>query len=52
VLAREHLTRAVELAPGNARAIQRLSLVVRSLGEIEEADRLLARARAIDPKFG
>jgi tetratricopeptide (TPR) repeat protein len=51
VLAREHLTRAVELAPENARAIQRLSLVVRSLGEIEEADRLLARARAIDPKL-
>ncbi|HXV36042.1 MAG TPA: DnaJ domain-containing protein, partial [Myxococcota bacterium] len=51
VLAREHLARAVELAPENARAIQRLSLVVRSLGEIEEADRLLARARAIDPKL-
>ncbi len=52
VPAREQLERAVEQAPENARAIHRLSIVVRSLGEVEEADALLERARSIDPKIG
>ncbi len=52
VLAREQLKRAVELAPKSATAIHRLSVVVRSVGEEETADSLLARARAIDPKIG
>jgi tetratricopeptide (TPR) repeat protein len=52
VLAREQLERAVELSPENATAIHRLSIVVRSIGEAEEADSLLGRARSIDPKIG
>lgn len=52
VLAREQLERAVELSPENATAIHRLSIAVRSLGEAEEADSLLERARAIDPNIG
>ncbi len=50
-LAREQLERAVELSPDNPIAIHRLSVVVRSLGETDEADGLLKRARAIDPKI-
>lgn len=52
LLAREHLERAVELSPKNATAIHRLSIAVRSLGEAEEAEALLERARSIDPKIG
>jgi tetratricopeptide (TPR) repeat protein len=52
VLAREQLERAVELSPENATAIHRLSIAVRSMGEDEEADSLLGRARALDPKIG
>ena len=52
VLAREQLERAVELSPENATAIHRLSIAVRSMGEDEEADSLLDRARSIDPKIG
>jgi len=52
VLAREQLERAVELSPKNATAIHRLSIAVRSMGENEEADSLLGRARSIDPKIG
>jgi len=52
VLAREQLERAVELSPKSAIAIHRLSIAVRSLGEDEEADSLLDRARSIDPKIG
>ncbi|MCH8891312.1 MAG: hypothetical protein IH827_09595 [Myxococcales bacterium] len=51
-LAREQLERAVELSPKNATAIHQLSVVVRSMGETEEADSLLGRARSIDPKIG
>jgi tetratricopeptide (TPR) repeat protein len=51
-LAREQLERAVELSPKNATAIHQLSIVVRSIGETEEADSLLGRARSIDPKIG
>jgi len=49
-LARKHLERAVELGPENATAIHRLGIVARSLGHDEEAEELLARARAINPK--
>jgi len=49
-LARKHLERAVELGPENATAIHRLGVVVRSLGNDEEAEALLERARAINPK--
>jgi len=52
VLARKQLERAVELSPESATAIHRLSVVTRSVGESEEADALLARARSIDPKIG
>ncbi len=52
VLARKQLERAVELSPQSATAIHRLSIVLRSEGETEEADSLLERARAIDPKIG
>jgi len=52
VLARKQLERAVELSPQSATAIHRLSIVLRSGGETEEADSLLERARAIDPKIG
>ncbi len=51
-LAREQLELAVELSPKNATAIHQLSIVVRSMGETEEADSLLGRARSIDPKIG
>jgi Flp pilus assembly protein TadD len=51
VLAREQLERAVELSPKSATAIHRLSIAIRSTGETEEADTLLERARAIDPKI-
>ncbi len=50
--AREQLERAVELSPKNATAIHQLSIVVRSIGDTEEADSLLGRARSIDPKIG
>ena len=52
VLAREQLERAVELSPKSATAIHRLSVAVRSMGDSEEADALLDRARAIDPNIG
>lgn len=52
VLARKQLQRAVELSPRNATAIHRLSVVARSLGNDDEADSLLERARSIDPKIG
>jgi tetratricopeptide (TPR) repeat protein len=49
-LAREHLAKAVELSPKDALALHRLGLVLRSLGETAEGDRLLARAKQLDPK--
>jgi Flp pilus assembly protein TadD len=49
VLAREQLARAVELSPESATAVHRLSVVVRSVGDTEEADSLLERARTLDP---
>jgi Flp pilus assembly protein TadD len=52
VLAREQLERAVELSPESATAIHRLSIAIRSMGEEEEANSLLGRARSIDPNIG
>jgi tetratricopeptide (TPR) repeat protein len=49
---REHLEHAVELAPENATASYRLSLVLRALGESADADSWLNHARRIDPDIG
>lgn len=50
--AREHLEVAVDLAPEDATAIYRLSVVLGSLGEKVAAATLLERARRLDPKIG
>jgi tetratricopeptide (TPR) repeat protein len=47
--AREHLARAVALDRKDAIAHFRLGLALRALGEREEAERALARARVLDP---
>jgi len=47
--ARVHLEKAISLDAGDAVACFRLSLVLRSLGENEEANRLAAVARRLDP---
>ena len=43
-------TRAVERAPGSPRAWAALSRVERRAGNLNEADRLIARALALDPR--
>jgi tetratricopeptide (TPR) repeat protein len=48
--ARQHLEKAVEIDTKNALALYRLSVVLRSDGDANEAASLLARAKAIDPK--
>jgi DnaJ domain/Domain of unknown function (DUF4388) len=50
--AREHLARAVEGAPKDAPSLYRLGLATRQVGDAAEGDRLIARARALDPKVG
>ncbi|HKE11839.1 MAG TPA: DnaJ domain-containing protein [Myxococcota bacterium] len=48
--AREHLSKAVKLAPKNAVAHYRLGVVLRALGEQEAAEKALAQAKRLDPK--
>ena len=48
----EHLEHAVELAPEDASASHRLSLVLRSLGRTADADAWLNHARRLDPDTG
>jgi tetratricopeptide (TPR) repeat protein len=47
--AKEHLDTACSQAPNDAVVLFRLGVVVRALGETEEAEALIARARAIEP---
>ena len=47
--ARDHLVAAVELAPEDARCLYRLGLVLREMGDNENAQRALASARRLDP---
>jgi tetratricopeptide (TPR) repeat protein len=47
--ARPYLEKAVALAGDTALHMFRLGLVLRDLGEVDEADQLLAKARSIDP---
>jgi tetratricopeptide (TPR) repeat protein len=46
--ARTHLERAAELAPKDPVVLFRLSVVLRSLGERQTSEELLARAKALD----
>ncbi|MBW2500728.1 MAG: DnaJ domain-containing protein [Deltaproteobacteria bacterium] len=46
--ARKHLQIARQQAPEDAQVLFRLGVVLRDVGEREEADQLLARARALD----
>ncbi len=48
--AQEHLERAIALDRDDAVATFRLSVVLRSLGEKEAAEAMMARARDLDPK--
>jgi tetratricopeptide (TPR) repeat protein len=48
--ARKHLERALELGGEQPQVLLRLGFVLRALGEIEQADRVTARAKALDPK--
>jgi len=50
--ARTHLRKATELAPNDAVVHFRLSVVLRHLGESDEAEAALRRAREIDPNVG
>lgn len=47
--ARVHLERAAELAPNDPVVLFRLSVILRSLGEQAESDRLLTQAKSLDP---
>jgi tetratricopeptide (TPR) repeat protein len=47
--AREHLETAFAQAPDDAVVLFRLGVVLRALGETDEAESLIARARAIEP---
>ena len=49
--AQEHLERAITLNPENALAHQHLGLVLRSTGDTERAEKMLARAKKLDPKL-
>ena len=48
--AREHLTSAVELSPGDPVAHFRLGMVLRALGESQAAQNLLDRAKQLEPQ--
>ena len=48
--AREHLTSAVELSPGDPVAHFRLGMVLRALGESQTAQNLLDRAKQLEPQ--
>jgi tetratricopeptide (TPR) repeat protein len=50
-LARQHLERAYALEPRNPEVAHRLSLVLKSLGEVAPAANLLNKARELDPKL-
>jgi tetratricopeptide (TPR) repeat protein len=52
VRARQHLERAYSLEPRNAEVAFRLSLVLKSLGEVAPAANLLGKARELDPSVG
>jgi tetratricopeptide (TPR) repeat protein len=52
VRAREHLERAYSLEPRDAEIAHRLSLVLKTLGEVAPAANLLAKARELDPDIG
>jgi tetratricopeptide (TPR) repeat protein len=49
--AREHLEKAVKLAPKDGIAHYRLGVVLRALGEKDASDRAFARAKQLDPKI-
>jgi Flp pilus assembly protein TadD len=49
VRARQHLERAYQLDARNAETVQRLSMVLKALGEVAPAANLLEKARALDP---
>jgi tetratricopeptide (TPR) repeat protein len=51
IRAREHLDRAYALEPRNPEIAHRLSLVLKSLGEVAPAANLMAKARELDPKL-
>jgi len=51
-IAKKHLIKATELAPDDAVAHYRLSLVLRHLGDVDDAEAALQRARQIDPNVG
>jgi tetratricopeptide (TPR) repeat protein len=51
IRAREHLERAYALEPRNPEVAHRLSLVLKSLGEVAPAANLAAKARELDPKL-
>jgi Flp pilus assembly protein TadD len=48
--AREHLQKALAIAPNDAKAHFRLGVVLRALGDAATGERHLARARQLDPK--
>lgn len=50
-LAAIHAETAERLAPSDARAVALESLVARSLGQVAQADALLARSRSLDPSL-
>ena len=50
--AREHLETASSGAPDDAVNLFRLGVVMRALGESDEGDALIARARGLDPSVG
>jgi len=52
IRAREHLERALALAPRNAEVAQRLSMVLKALGEVAPAANLVAMVREMDSKKG
>jgi tetratricopeptide (TPR) repeat protein len=51
IRAREHLERAYALEPRNPEVAHRLSLVLKTLGEVAPAANLAAKARELDPKL-
>ena len=50
--AREHLERALEIAPNVAQTAFHLSVVLKVLGEADASKAMLAEARRIDPGVG
>ena len=52
IRAREHLERALALEPRNVEVAQRLSLVLKALGEVAPAANLLNKVRTMDPNAG